>query len=170
MPAGFARAAWLCALAALGLLVFSRLFVPQRLERSSNQPIASLSEPADQLAGRTVPVEPEDRAANSWALNLHALRTWASRLAAPSPESDSILYLPLVGTAPPPPRYVILFIGDGMGFEQVRAGSYYATGQAGGLSFESLPYQAQQQTYSAGGAVTDFSCRRDRHGHRPESE
>jgi alkaline phosphatase len=34
------------------------------------------------------------------------------------------------------PKNVILMIGDGMGFEQVRAAGLYATGKAGGLAFE----------------------------------
>jgi alkaline phosphatase len=34
------------------------------------------------------------------------------------------------------PRSVILLIGDGMGFEQVKAASLYAADKQGGLAFE----------------------------------
>ena len=44
--------------------------------------------------------------------------------------------LPVVTVWAEAPRNVILMIGDGMGFEQVKAASLYATGKEGGLSFE----------------------------------
>jgi alkaline phosphatase len=44
------------------------------------------------------------------------------------------------------PRNVILLIGDGMGYEHVKAASIYLYGQQGRLSFESLPYQANVVT------------------------
>lgn len=53
------------------------------------------------------------------------------------------------------PTNIIFFIGDGMGFEQVKAANYYA-GEA--LSFENLPYQAQCTTYSANSSVTDSAA------------
>ncbi len=56
------------------------------------------------------------------------------------------------------PRCVIFFIGDGMGPEQVKAGSFYAFGSAGQLIFESFPYQGQLTTYSADNAVTDSAA------------
>ena len=56
------------------------------------------------------------------------------------------------------PHNVILFIGDGMGFEQVKAAGMYAHGSAGTLSFEALPYQAQVTTYSASSSVTDSAA------------
>jgi len=46
--------------------------------------------------------------------------------------------LPAVAVGADAPRNVILMIGDGMGFEQVKAASLYATGKEGGLAFE--PY------------------------------
>lgn len=46
------------------------------------------------------------------------------------------------------PRNVILLIGDGMGFEHVKAGSLYATGREDGLFLQSLPYKAQARTIS----------------------
>lgn len=46
------------------------------------------------------------------------------------------------------PRNVIVLIGDGMGFQQVRAASFYATGEAGKLAFERY-YRGESATYSA---------------------
>ena len=56
------------------------------------------------------------------------------------------------------PRNVILLIGDGMGFEQVRAAGMYLNGAEGTLSFESLPYQGQVTTASANSSVTDSAA------------
>jgi alkaline phosphatase len=55
----------------------------------------------------------------------------------------------------PPPRNVIFFIGDGMGFEEVTAANYY---NGGPLSFENLPYQGQVTTYSANSSITDSAA------------
>ena len=57
-----------------------------------------------------------------------------------------------------PPKNVILLIGDGMGPEQVKAAGIYAQGDAGTLSFESMPYQADCTTYSADSSVTDSAA------------
>jgi len=38
-----------------------------------------------------------------------------------------------------PPKNVIILIGDGMGYEQVKAAGIYANGAIGTLGFESLP-------------------------------
>jgi alkaline phosphatase len=54
-----------------------------------------------------------------------------------------------------PPKNVILLIGDGMGFEQVRAANYY---NGGPLSFETLPYQGEVTTHSASSSVTDSAA------------
>ena len=56
------------------------------------------------------------------------------------------------------PHNVILFIGDGMGFEQVKAAGIYAHGTSGTLSFESLPYQGEVTTTSADNPVTDSAA------------
>jgi len=56
------------------------------------------------------------------------------------------------------PKNVLLFIGDGMGFEHVEATAMYAEGAPGTLSFESLPFQAQMTTHSANSAVTDSAA------------
>lgn len=45
------------------------------------------------------------------------------------------------------PRNVILLIGDGMGFEQVKAASLYATGSEGRLAFERF-YRGEATTHS----------------------
>jgi alkaline phosphatase len=47
------------------------------------------------------------------------------------------------------PRNVIILIGDGMGFEQVKAAGVYQNGVAGSLAFEALPYTGELTTYSA---------------------
>lgn len=48
--------------------------------------------------------------------------------------------------APTAPKNVIILIGDGMGFEHIKAAGLYANGQAGSLFMESLPYRAQSVT------------------------
>lgn len=59
---------------------------------------------------------------------------------------------------PEPPRNVILFIGDGMGFEHVKAARMYVGGEAGGLSFEALPHRASMSTQEICGGVTDSAA------------
>ncbi len=56
------------------------------------------------------------------------------------------------------PRNVILFIGDGMGPEQVRAAGMYQNGTAGTLVMESFPYSSTMTTYSADSAITDSAA------------
>ena len=56
------------------------------------------------------------------------------------------------------PRNVILFIGDGMGPEQVRAAGMYQNGSAGTLIMESFPYSSTMTTYSASSDVTDSAA------------
>ncbi|MFB0525332.1 MAG: alkaline phosphatase [Phycisphaerae bacterium] len=79
------------------------------------------------------------------------LRTWLAI-------SMFLLAIGLVSTAQAEPKYVIFLIGDGMGFEQVKAGGMYTNGQAGTLSFESFPYNGQLTTYSADSTVTDSAA------------
>ena len=55
-------------------------------------------------------------------------------------------------------RNIILFIGDGMGFEQVRAAGMFANGNAGSLFFESLPIQGAVKTSNASGGTTDSAA------------
>lgn len=54
-------------------------------------------------------------------------------------------------------KNVIIMIGDGMGPEHVKLGSYYASGAAGRLSFEPY-YKCSVRTSSLGGAVTDSAA------------
>jgi alkaline phosphatase len=56
------------------------------------------------------------------------------------------------------PKNVIIFVGDGMGPQQVKAGGIYVYGAAGSLSFESLPYQGELTTYQYGGSITDSAA------------
>lgn len=53
------------------------------------------------------------------------------------------------------PKNIILFIGDGMGPQQVLAAQMY---HGAPLSFESLPYQALCTTHSANASVTDSAA------------
>ncbi len=56
------------------------------------------------------------------------------------------------------PRFVILFIGDGMGFEHIKAAGYYKTGGSGAFPFESFPYQGEVTTHSASHERTDSAA------------
>ncbi len=55
-------------------------------------------------------------------------------------------------------KNVILFIGDGMGPEQIRAAGMYAYGRGGTLVFESFPYQTKMTTHSANRKITDSAA------------
>ncbi|MCL4179422.1 MAG: alkaline phosphatase [Verrucomicrobia bacterium] len=54
-----------------------------------------------------------------------------------------------------PAKNIILFIGDGMGFEQVKAARFY---NGAPLSFGALPGQADCTTHSADNAITDSAA------------
>jgi alkaline phosphatase len=56
------------------------------------------------------------------------------------------------------PKNVVLLIGDGMGFEQVKAAGMYAHGSPGTLPFEAFPHRAQMTTHSADSPVTDSAA------------
>ncbi len=64
--------------------------------------------------------------------------------------------LPVVGSCFP--KNVIICIGDGMGFEAVKAASYYASGETGTLSFEQFPHHAELETYAANTPMTDSAA------------
>jgi alkaline phosphatase len=69
------------------------------------------------------------------------------------------LLLALTGLAAgAPPKNVIILIGDGMGFEQVKAAGMYRNGSPGTLVFESFPYQGQVMTYSGDSPITDSAA------------
>jgi alkaline phosphatase len=55
-------------------------------------------------------------------------------------------------------KNIILFIGDGMGLEHIRAAGMYLNGKPGTLIFESFPYQGTVTTYSADKSVTDSAA------------
>lgn len=55
-------------------------------------------------------------------------------------------------------KNIILFIGDGMGFEQVKAAGMYEGGAAGTLSFEAFPYRGSTKPLNAEGGVTDSAA------------
>ena len=56
------------------------------------------------------------------------------------------------------PTNVIFCIGDGMGFEKVKAAGMYAHGEAGTLSFEAFPHRAEVTTHSADSPMTDSAA------------
>lgn len=56
------------------------------------------------------------------------------------------------------PRNIILFIGDGMGAEHVRAAGMYQHGSGGTLFMESFPYSTTMTTHSADNAITDSAA------------
>ncbi len=56
---------------------------------------------------------------------------------------------PLYGEGAPP--LVILFVGDGMGFEHVRGAGFWRDGVSGGLFMEQAPHQGRIQTASLSG-------------------
>lgn len=56
------------------------------------------------------------------------------------------------------PKNIIFMIGDGMGFEQVKAAGMYLNGQEGTLAFEAFPVKGEVTTKSADSAVTDSAA------------
>lgn len=56
------------------------------------------------------------------------------------------------------PKNVVICIGDGMGFEAVKAASIYASGETGTLSFEQFPHHAEIATQAANTPMTDSAA------------
>ena len=56
------------------------------------------------------------------------------------------------------PQNVVLMIGDGMGFEHVKAAGMYANGEEGSFVFETFPYRTAMTTHSADEAITDSAA------------
>jgi alkaline phosphatase len=52
-------------------------------------------------------------------------------------------------------KNIILLIGDGMGFEQVKAAGLYAGGKAGTMVFEKFPFLGSASNLNASGGVVD---------------
>ena len=57
-----------------------------------------------------------------------------------------------------PPKNVILFVGDGLGAEQVKASGYYFNGAAGQFSFEQFPSFAWMTHNNSAEGVTDSAA------------
>lgn len=57
-----------------------------------------------------------------------------------------------------PPYNVVLFIADGMGFEQLRATRIFLNGDTAPLRLETLPVKARMTTHNASGGVTDSAA------------
>ncbi len=55
-------------------------------------------------------------------------------------------------------KNVILFIGDGMGFEEVRAAGMFRDGKPGEIFFETFPYKTNMTTLNVNGEVTDSAA------------
>ena len=68
------------------------------------------------------------------------------------------------------PKNIIFCIGDGMGFEKVKAAGLYAHGEAGTLSFEAFPYQGEVTTHSGGFVHDRLSRSRNRFGYRIQGQ
>ena len=60
----------------------------------------------------------------------------------------ALVFLAVGSASAEAPRNVILLIGDGMGFEQVKAAALYATGKPGGLALEPY-YRGEVTTHSS---------------------
>ena len=55
-------------------------------------------------------------------------------------------------------KNIVLCIGDGMGYEQVKAAGIFKNGIEGSLLFESLEYTNGMTTYSADSTITDSAA------------
>ena len=67
--------------------------------------------------------------------------------------------LPIAGAkAATGAKYLIVFLGDGMGAEHVRAGAYYVCGTSPCFSFESFPARTTMTHANASGGVTDSAA------------
>ncbi len=69
-----------------------------------------------------------------------------------------VLGIGLPGSVQAQPKYIIFLIGDGMGFEQVKAAGMYANGQPGTLSFESFDFRGELTNAPAGGGIPDSAA------------
>jgi alkaline phosphatase len=55
-------------------------------------------------------------------------------------------------------KTILLFIGDGMGDEHIKAGKWESVGQSGQLAMDGLPYSGWLQTASADNPITDSAA------------
>ncbi len=101
-----------------------------------------------------------------WGISIVLLSLWLlpsalTTNAAPCPGGDTARFdlSPTTDiTSTVAPKNVILFIGDGMGPEQVRAAGMYQNGAAGTLVMESFPYSSTMTTHSYDNPVTDSAA------------
>ncbi len=56
------------------------------------------------------------------------------------------------------PKNIIIFLGDGMGEDHVKAGGLFVYGVAGSMVFESFPQTTKMTTYSANDPVTESAA------------
>ncbi len=56
------------------------------------------------------------------------------------------------------PQSIILMIGDGMGYEEIKLARWIEVGKDANLTMEILPYQYSVETHSADSAITDSSA------------
>jgi len=64
----------------------------------------------------------------------------------------------IVAHASAAPKNVLLFIGDGMGIEAIKAGRYLQNGDTAPLSFETFPYSGWLTHHNVTGNVTDSAA------------
>lgn len=57
-----------------------------------------------------------------------------------------------------PVKNLIIVVGDGMGYEQIKATGMYFNGREGSLNFESFPHKGDMSTASASDKVTDSAA------------
>jgi hypothetical protein len=57
-----------------------------------------------------------------------------------------------------PVKNLIIVVGDGMGYEQVKATGMYFNGREGSLNFESFPHKGDMSTASASDKITDSAA------------
>jgi alkaline phosphatase len=72
--------------------------------------------------------------------------------------AGGLLALSATSDAATPPKNVILFIGDGLGAEQIKASRYYFNGAAGQLNFEQFANFAWMTHNNSSGGVTDSAA------------
>lgn len=65
---------------------------------------------------------------------------------------------PLAAQASTSVKYIILFQGDGMGIEHIKAGGMYVYGAAGTLAFEAFPYDTTMTHNNATNTLTDSAA------------
>lgn len=83
---------------------------------------------------------------------------WRMRLDHPFIAAIPALALICGPTLAAAPKNVIVFIGDGMGAEQIKAAGYYFNGQSGQFSFEQFDHHAWMSHNLSSGGLTDSAA------------